>query len=266
MRRKPSMFSRNYRRQLRNRRIKLIGGIVLTVLVLTIIVFSRSISTAFHNFRTSLSSISQKSNDEKMEINKDDLNKPIDENVNNNVNEVDLKEESFDVTLNSGLILNLKYTVDGEEKTFNEVEENDKIYCNVSPNKQKIVVLDKSTQEAYIIDTTKSLVDFTKKEYKTTKNEIFKREYVISKINNYIWMNEPTFMSENHIGYISNLPWLNNSGIKYLWVYDISKEEHKGYYKIKGPDLTIGKLTEKGLTINVNNKQIIVDKDGKIVK
>lgn len=265
MRKKPSMFSRNYRRQLRNRRIKLIGGIVLTVLVLTIIVFNRSISTVFHSFRTSLSSISQKSNDEKIEINKDDINKPIDEN-NNNVNEVELKEESFDVTLNSGLILNLKYTVDGEEKTFNEVQENEKFYCNVSPNKQKIVVLDKSTQEAYIIDITKSVVDFTKKEYKTTKNEIFKREYVISKINNYVWMNEPTFMSENHIAYISNLPWLNNNGVKYLWVYEISKGEHKGYYKIKGSDLNLGKLTEKGLTININDKEIVVNTDGNIVK
>jgi len=49
-------------------------------------------------------------------------------------------------------------------------------------------VLDISTQEAYIIDINKTVVELTKKEYKTTKNEIFKREYVISKIDNYIYL------------------------------------------------------------------------------
>jgi len=265
MGRKPSMFSRNYRRQLRNRRLKLAGVISIVIIMLTLIVFGATFKAMFTNIKTSLNSMNQKSNnDKKSEVDNNDTNIDND-NVKDEV-EVELKEENFEVKLNSGLIINLKYTVEGDKKIFNETLINEKVFYSVSPNKEKVVVLDKSSQEAYIIDINKAVTDFTKKEYVSTKNEIFKRENVISRIENYIWIGTPIFMDDTHIAYVSNLPWINNSGTKYLWIYDLSSGEHMGYYKIKGNDLKLGKMTQTGLAIYVDGKEILVDVNGIIVK
>jgi len=265
MGRKPSMFSRNYRRQLRNRRLKLAGVISTVIILLTLVFYGGTFKAMLTNIKTSLNSMNEKTNnDKKSEVDKNDTNIDND-NIKDEV-EVEPKEENFEVKLNSGLIINLKYTIEGEKKIFNETLVNEKVFYSVSQNKEKVVVLDKNSQEAYIIDINKEVTNFNKKEYVSTKNEIFKRENVISRIENYIWIDTPTFMDDKHIAYVSNLPWINNSGTKYLWIYDVSSGEHMGYYKIKGNDLKLGKMTQTGLMIYVDGKEMFVDVNGIIVK
>lgn len=264
MGRKPSMFSRNYQRQMRKRRIKYISIAVIVVIVLAGILIAASFDTIGSNIRNVFYFTKEKSS-----IKEEQNEEPVVEKENSEKEEQAVtaqKEESFEVTLESKKAVKVVYIVDGETMYLKEVKGDDKITSNISPSKGKVILTDKATQDIYLIDINKSISKVTKKDYVSTKKQTFTKESVLNQIPNYIWVDSATFIDDTHIAYISNLPWINNSGIKYLWIYNVTTGEHSGYYNIKGSNFQLGPITEKGLTLNIDNNITYIDVNGNITK
>lgn len=263
MGRKPSMFSRNYRRQMRKRRIKYISIAVIVVVVLVGILIAASFDTIGSNIRDVFYFSKEKSSKEEQN------EEPVVEKENSEKEEQAVtaqKEESFEVTLESKKAVKIVYIVDGETMYLKEVKGDDKITFNISPSKKKVILTDKATQDIYLIDINKSILKVTKKDYVSTKKQTFTKESVLNQIQNYVWVDSATFIDDTHIAYISNLPWINNSGVKYLWIYNITTGEHSGYYNIKGNNFQFGPITEKGLTLNIDNNTMYIDVNGNVTK
>lgn len=267
MGRKPSMFSRNYRNQLRKRRIRYATAISVIIIIFLVVIFSSSFKGITSNIKTSIISVFSKENKKTVE----DPNKSNEQGKENEVapsTEAETKpilaEEQFVLNLKSNESVNIVYKVNGDKKEIKAVTGNGKISYNISPSKDKVVISDSKTQDLYIADLNKNISNITKEEYVSTKKEIFKKETVLTRFPSYIWLENPTFIDDTHIAYVSNLPWINNSGTKYLWIIDTTTTQHKSYSKIKGSNIQFGDITSKGLTLNIDNKTMYVDIHGNI--
>ena len=51
----------------------------------------------------------------------------------------------------------------------------------------------------------------------SSKNEIFSKEEQLKKHPTYIWSITPKFIDEDNIAYVSELPWINEKAVQYIW-------------------------------------------------
>lgn len=267
MRRKPSMFSRNYRNQLRKRRIRYATVISVIIVLLLVGLFSGKIMGGVSSIKASLTNIFSKetSNDELIVEN-------VEENkANENSSDADVEvrpaveEEQVSLTLNENENINIIYAINNDKKEIKEIKGSGNIIYNISPSKEKVVILNNTTQDMYIADLNKNLTNLSKTEYISTKKEVFKKETVMKQFKNYVWAEKPTFIDDTHIAYSSNLPWINDSGTKYLWIIDTATGQHKSNTKVKGNNFQFADINAKGLTLIIDNTTIYIDNNGNIV-
>lgn len=267
MRRKPSMFSRNYRNQLRKRRIRYATVISVIVVLLLTGLFSGKIMGGVSSIKASLTTLFSKETSKEQK-------KP--ENIDvNNINEkssdtnVEVKpvveEEQVSLTLSENENINIIYKINNNKKEIKEVKGSGSISYNIAPSKEKVVVLNNTTQDMYIADLNKNLTNISKTEYISTKKEVFKKEAVMKQFKNYVWAERPTFIDETHIAYCSNLPWINDSGTKYLWIIDTTTGQHKSNTKIKGNNFQFADVSAKGLMLILDNTTMYIDNNGNVV-
>lgn len=174
------------------------------------------------------------------------------------------KEESFDLNLYGDKNIKITYLMENDTATFKEVLGDENITSNISPSKDKIVVLDSTYQDLYLIDLNRNISKITKPEYISTKKQVFKKENILAQMDNYVWVEKPNFIDDTHIAYSSNLPWINNSGTRYLWIIDTQTKEHKSYTKVKGANFQFGELTPKGITLTIDNNVMYIDANGTV--
>ncbi len=254
MSKKPSMFSKDYRRQLKLRRIKymIIFLIIIMVIGITGLVFTnREGIVAIKNFfikeRT-------EDNNHKSEENK---NKTEENSEEESVLEEKSTKTYSDIVLKSGKKVTINYEEKDQVKKINTID---------SDSQEVILILDKEAQDMYIVNSKEKLINITNEQYVSTTNEVFNKENVLKYNPSYKWVESAQFIDNTHIAYSSSLPWINNSDDKYLWIYNMESNTHRGYYNVKGKTFEVGQITDKGLTISLDNKEIIVDKNGKIIE
>lgn len=267
MRRKPSMFSRNYRNQLRKRRLRYATVISVIVVLLLVGLFSGQIMGVGSNIKASLTTIFSKetSKDKSKTENVEENN--INENSSNADVEVKpaVEEAQVSFALNENQNIIIIYKTNNDKKEIKEVKGSGNISYNISPSKEKVVILDNTTQDMYIADLNKTLTNLSKTEYISTKKEVFKKETVMKQFKNYVWAEKPTFIDDTHIAYSSNLPWINDSGTKYLWIIDTTTGQHKSNTKVKGNNFQFADINTKGLTLIIDNTTMYIDNSGNVV-
>jgi DNA-binding beta-propeller fold protein YncE len=265
--RRPSMFSRNYRRQIRKRRLKYIIAISTIGIVIIIMILSGGINSLTSSIKETMESAKmEEKNRNDLE---DDKNAVIPEDNKDNetvekdeIPEEKSKEETFDLNLYGDKNIKVTYLTENDTTTFKEVLGDETISFSISPSKNKIVVLDSTYQDLYLIDLNRNISKITKPEYVSTKKQVFKKDDILAQMNNYVWVEKPNFIDDTHIAYSSNLPWINNSGTRYLWIVDTQTAEHRSYTKVKGANFQFGELTPKGISLTIDNNTMYIDING----
>lgn len=263
MRKKPSMFSKDYRRQLKLRRIKYIIIFLVTIVVIGVtglVVTNKEGIVAIKNFFIKESIVD---NNHESEENK---NKTEESSEGESVPEEKSTKTYSDIVLKSGKKVTINYEEKDQVKKINTIDSDSQVKCSISPSQEMILILDKEAQDMYILNSKEKLINITNEQYVSTTNEVFKKENVLKYNPSYKWVESAQFIDNTHVAYSSSLPWINNSDDRYLWVYNMENNTHNGYYNVKGKTFEVGQITDKGLTLSIDDKEIVVDKDGKIVE
>ncbi|MEG1256940.1 hypothetical protein [Clostridium sp.] len=256
MRKKPSMFSKDYRRKLKLRRIKYM---TILVFLIIIIVLGGTLISSNKGFSYIRSLFSQ--NDSEKEI-----NMPVENENEEKIIEEEPNITTFEAILKSGKKIVINYEeIDGKRK-FSIIENESEVQCNLSPSQERVLILDRTAQDMYLVNLDEELVNITNSQYVATTNEIFKKDDVLNYNPSYKWIESAQFIDDTHIAYTSGLPWINDTGDRYLWIFNLEDGKHTGYFNIKGKEVTFGQITNVGIAVSVDGKQFTVDKDGKIVQ
>lgn len=266
MGRKPSMFSKDYRRQLKLRRMKYIAIFVVLVIAISILGIFITNNEGIVAIRKN---IFEKDKYE------EDVNNQVEDNSNletGSESEIinESKEESTystsEVVLLSGKKVTVEYEVSKGNQKINTVEGDSEVQCSLSPSQEQVLILDKVSQDMYLLNNKGELANITNPKYVSTNNEVFKKEDVLGYNPSYKWVENTQFIDDTHIAYSSALPWINENEDRYLWIFNAENNTHTGYFNIKGKSFNLGQITEKGLMISLDDKEIIVNKDGKMVQ
>lgn len=265
---KNSIFSREYEKKIRRKRFVLVLFMLLISLLFVYYVI---------NFKNINQFVRSKYIDliykEEVELNNSiDENKKNNDIVNNNETEEKLSEVSEviiqddvsldynEVSLFFGEQQEIKVLYDRNEDNLEFIgiskvsPQNFKF--NISPSKDKILVYDELSEDTYLLD--KSLQPYkldSEYFYSNSARTRFYKEDIRSRYENYPWYKDPTFLDDNTIIYITNLPWFG-SNENYIWKTDITDVNNISHVMLglSGQNINFAELTDEGIKVNINNE------------
>jgi hypothetical protein len=261
--RKPSIFSREYKRRMQRRRRKIISGIGI-VLVIFIIMLStgffkswmQSGLNAVKNSKLDAKSLLTGKENNTMDENKEPVESPPDtENKPDEITENKPGEEKFyEVKLQNGNSIKVIYEETTEGKKLKQAQGDSDIYFDLSPKFMNMVVWDKSSQNMMLVNADGTTKDITKQFYKTNNTkQIIQKDNQLKRRPNYVWCATPKFISEDAIVYISQLPLLSRS-VNSIWVYEIEKDNHKQIYYKGAQNIVFNNFSNDALNITIDGK------------
>jgi hypothetical protein len=276
---RPSIFSKDYEKQIRKRRKKIILLIIVPIIGLTIFLITDfdSMLDKGISMRKSLNNIFL--NKSKQDTNVDENQPPElkkEEEVVKPQPEVEEPKESqveapienkiFPITLSDGQVINVEYKVLGAEKNIEGVSDPKDISYDISPSKKSIVIQSKVNQDILYFDVNKNSKDVTKRSHISSKGKKFPKQEKITEEPNYIWSIMPKFIDEDNIVYVSELPWMNKKAVQYIWKVNLKNNIHTQVKTAKGKNITFKDITTKGLETIIDGKVVYVTSTGKVMK
>ncbi|MCY6484439.1 hypothetical protein OW763_08820 [Clostridium aestuarii] len=276
---KPSIFSKGYdekmRKRKKRRRILIVAVIIIGVTY--VLLFNKNIGKNIaQGFKSEIEKISEKiiklknneapnSENEEKNINEEKeskLDNVKKEEVKGEIKEK-VKQETMSIKLSNGEEINLIFIMNNGKKNYEDVNPKN-IQYSISPSKNKVVLIEKNTQNMILIDEKGSKTDITKKQYISSKGTVFPKGDRLKINPNYIWNSYPKFLDDDNIIYFSQLPWFNKKEERFIWKYTISANKHEQYLEssskeIFGKQIEYGNITKDGL-------EVIVDGQIKIIK
>lgn len=244
---KPSIFSSDYERRMRRRRI----GFTLLFVVAAFIIACIYLMAKGHisDFLTKKA--------------KQDV--VVDKNKDKADEGQKTVEGSYSITL-GGNTIKAVYKTEGSANTFTGISpEGNNISCSINSPGNKMVVYDGSSQTMTLVGIDGNIQDITKTVYQSTTGSQILKDNVLSAHSGYIWCASPVFISDNKVAYISQLPWLNKTS-KFVWLVDLVTKEHNRVKALEGEAVTFGKLDSKGLEVNIDGNIIYLAADGSVVE
>ena len=247
---KPSIFSKDYEKKMRRRKLRFALSFIALVIIVTagITAFKRQLTA---NTKKPVSQTTQKSEKPKTEV-QNQSEKPA------------VKEEGLDFKLDDGTSLKAVYEVNGDSKTFKYLSPKESgTYYNINPSGNKMVVLDKKVQKILLIDINGNITDITNPSYTSSSGAVITKENVIAQNSSYIWCDTPTFVDDSNIAYISQLPWLNRT-TKYVWIENPESKQNTYINSISGENIKFEALDTKGLGMTIDGSVLYLTPNGGI--
>lgn len=173
--------------------------------------------------------------------------------------------ESFKVMLPSGKEAEVYYEKTDGVFSFLKIEETEAWSGDVSPSGKLAVVFDKESQEMVLVDEAGLQTDITYRVYKNSKGYTETKESIMARIEGFVWSEEPRFLSDNQVVFMSMLPWFKAEE-RYMYVFDIAGKTHKSLQTIKGKEVVFGELTDKGLMVTMDGNARYLTPGLKVVK
>lgn len=270
---KPSIFSSDYNERMEKRRRRRTFIIILVILIaITAFFYSKgSIKQALVSTKNYIFKLTNKSskNIKSTDISKNNASKSTNKPSNNKGNITQGEEKSYTVTLSDGKQIKTVYQeTDGNKKFETVTSDTENVDYNISPSGTGVVIYDSAAQNLIYVDINGSISDITKKDYVSfSNNQVFNKDEVLKSNPNYVWDTSPKFIDDENIAYISQLPWFTNDAIKYVWIVNVKNVQNQRCFEsIKGINIQFDKLTDKGLTINVDSKTVYLDANGNITE
>lgn len=261
--RKPSIFSSDYEKRMKKRRITIIA------LILAVIVICFGVWLLGKN-KVKLTKKGKSKIIDNIDSNKEKDKKVINEDIKNKddkkKDEDKKSEKGYDLTLSNGEKIKAMYEEDGEKKFKYILPLESKVIYDISPNGKNILIYDDKEQKIIWYDINGKENDATNEKYVSTNNSIIiERENYLKSNPDYIWCEGPKFINDNNIAYVSKLPWLGKTS-KYIWITNIEENTHFHISSIEGEDIKFDKITDKGLLVIVDGKDIYLNANGTITE
>ncbi len=263
MSRKPSMFSKNYRKELKQRKIRrivLLVGVILIVGGAVIFFDTGKVLVKDYLAKGDKNSVIDTAREED-----EDIEQPSVTEKELEVNNEEKSNVTFEAKLISGKSVLVEIKEDNNKKVISNIQCTEAIKGSISPSSEKCLIIDEATQDIYIVDTTQEVKNITNEQYIATTKEVFTKESVLQYTPDYKWVEDAAFIDDTYVAYSSQLPWINEGGARYLWIVNINDNTHKGYYNIKGTSFRFGETKTDGITIEIDGRTIVVNSQGKIV-
>lgn len=259
---RPSIFSSDYEKQLKNRRRK---RKLIVLLVVCIGIFALGKLYVGINFKEISEKFSYKSEAENS--NKSGTKVKSSEASSKDKNNVQTKKDSSSektVNLPDGKKVVVTYDGDGSDKKIKTVNLNDVSgEYNISPSSKNLIVYEKSGQNMFYVDLNGIVTDISYKQYVSTSGTVFSKDTVIQGNPNYIWCSSPRFIDDNNIVYISQVPWFDNRTDKYVWRLSV-KDKAYANTNIHGNDVKINGVSDKGIQIVTDAATQYMKPDGSV--
>ncbi|WP_446897639.1 hypothetical protein ACSVC9_11575 [Clostridium sp. LBM24168] len=254
MRRKPSIFSKDYERKMKQRRIRIfiISAVCVVLVILIGIYLTGTLKTVLNDMG--------KEKQNPITQNQKVKNIPSKPQPSENKN----KKAQYTVKLSSGKSVNLIYENKNNNKIFKDVTPKDAdVIYSINPSGKNIVLLDGKIQSVFLFDTNGKKHDITNPQYISSTGSVISKNEQLSSNPNYIWCNSPKFIDDNNIAYVSQLPWLGKTS-KYIWIENIIDKSHIMVQSVEGEDVKFGNPTDKGLTVTVDGETMYLTASGEI--
>ncbi|MCT8978199.1 hypothetical protein N4T77_16525 [Clostridium sp. CX1] len=260
---KPSIFSKDYEKQMkrRKRRIVFIGCLSIIIIVFAVM----SVKGIFEEVRKDMTkNLTTTDKKDVKTIDPKNSEKEEPKKTETKENGKDKKPEGYDIQLSDGKTITAVYEVKDNNKLFKEIApaENNVSY-SMSPSKQRMVVFDNKVQSIILIDVNGNKQDVANPQYTSTSGTVISKDSQLSSQPDYIWCSSPKFIDEDNIAYISQLPWLGKT-TKYIWIENLKDKSHILVQGIEGEDITLGDLTDKGVTVTSDGRTVFLDASGNI--
>ncbi len=257
-----SIFSGKY--QKKQRRQKFFKGLGITVLVLGILflIFRNPILAKIEKVKSDIA----EENQQKEELIKNMTETPVKEAVETPTAVETPVEENTALTmvLPDGKTLDLLTLEENGEVVFKPLELAETFEGDISPSKKLVTILDKETQELYLMDNQGTVTDITYKIYKNNKGYTESKESIMTREPGFVWGTNPKFLDEDTVVYLSALPWFDER--RFLYIAELNPLAHRNMQSVKGVDIQLKTLTEKGLEYEADGKTFFLTPDYKIVK
>lgn len=265
---KPSMFSRNYEKQMRRRKI----NIILTILIiisaayfggkyyidknnLNITLFKGK-KTADNTPKDSKKAEPQKEKPQEQQPQQAEQPKDSQPPAENKASVIEYKSPD-------GRIYNIEVISNGVAKEISGLkEESGTVKYDISSDKQSIAFEDKSLNDIIIGKTDGSFTKISRDSYKTVSTKkVLSKEGILKTYPNFIWAQKPKFTSDGRVVYISDLPYIKNDNDLYIWTVNIDGSNHKRVGEFTGNIDSVsydGTAEDNSLKIKINNQSYVL--------
>lgn len=271
---KPSIFSKDYAKEMKRRKRNIFLLVIVPIIGLTIFLI------------TDFSGLVNKGISMKRGINNILLNnsKDITKDLKDKVVEAPKKtdqvikiqptaevpkapsNELFPISLSDGQKISIEYTMLGTEKVIKGIPNAKGISYDISPSKKAIVIQCIKNQDMMYVDINKVSKDITKKMHTSTKGKSFTRGEQLQKHPNYLWSVTPKFIDEDNIAYISELPWINEDKVQFIWKVNLKDNTHVQAKPASGKSIAFKNVSAKGLETVIDGNKVFVTPLGTVIK
>jgi len=277
---RPSIFSKHYEKEIKKRR-KIISLLIIIPIIGLIIFFKTGFSGLINtgvSMKNGINGIlfnksKENTKDKVAEVQKKSEKVVKQQQKSQTVTtadttkaKMDAKNGTFIVLLSDGQKISVEYNVQSAVKSIKGVSNSKDISYDISPSKKAIVIQSTKNQDLLYYDVNNISKDITKKTHISSKNVIFPKENKLKNSPNYIWSILPKFIDEDNVAYVSELPWMNEKAVEYIWKVNLKNNIHTQVKPASGTKITFKNITTKGLEANIDGNVVYVTSLGEIVK
>ncbi|MBZ9625261.1 hypothetical protein G9F71_020670 [Clostridium sp. FP2] len=278
---KPSMFSKDYKKEVKKRKRKIVLLIIVPIIGLTIFLITDFdvLKNSGISMKNGINSIllnkskDKRSSDVQVEKTPQVAKPQSDSEKSKAVQaekalkvEATLKNEVFVVALSDGQKISVEISVKAAEKTIKGIINDKNISYDISPSKKSIVIQSTNNQDLLYVDINKVSKNITKKTHQSSKGQMFSKEELFKTHKNYLWSITPKFIDEDNIAYVSELPWINERAVQYIWKVNLKSNLHTQVKTASGMHITFKNITTKGLTTLIDGNVVYVTFAGETIE
>ncbi len=253
---KPSIFSKKYDKSRRRRRFFKQLALVILLLVALFFIFRNPIMDKVNKVKQDISEEELVTNTPSQEIEPETPETPV---------ETPVEEEKILLTYGIDEEKELSFEMEKSDETliFKTPEAIEGYEVDLSPSKTQLVILDQATQELFLASNSGEITNITYRVYKSSKGYTETKESILKRKPDFIWAEQPRFLDEDTVVYMSQLPWFDER--KFLYIVELNPLTHRNFQSVFGQDLALKELDDKGLAYEKAGNMYYLTSDFKIV-
>lgn len=256
-----SIFSNQYQKKQRRKKFLQRLFLIIFILAALILVFRKPILEMVEKVKQDI----VQENVQKEEILENLPETIVNEEVETPVEEEPVVEKIYiNVTLPDGKAFPLELLEEAGERVFAPLTELVAMEGDLSPTRKQAVILDQATQDLFLVDLEGVVTDITYKIYKTKKGYTEPKEKILGRIEGFVWAEQPKFLDEDTVVYMSQLPWFDER--RFLYIVELAPLSHRHFQSVFGTDVVLKELTETGLAYETKGNTYYLTPEYKIVK
>ena len=159
--------------------------------------------------------------------------------------------------------VSLEVVEENGEKFFAPISELTGMEGDISPSRTQAVILEKETQDLFLLDLSGNVTDITYKVYKNSRGYTESKESILGRTENFVWAEQPKFLDEDTVVYMSQLPWFDER--RFLYVVDLVPLSHRNFQSVFGTDVVLGEISDLGLSYTKEGNTYYLTPDYKII-